>query len=93
MRIFINDRPFDVMDYYRPRGFTELPPTPTMSVHDIMGRSDRPSDYRLFLDEGGDIIPASYLQRRIPANGGQPDCTAIPLKDGMRFVSIPPAVY
>lgn len=94
MQIFINEKPFDVMDYYRPRGFTELPPTPTMNVFDIMARADRSSDYRLFL-EGADgaLTPASKLQQRVPANGGQPDCTAIPLKDGMRFVSVPPAHF
>ena len=81
MKIQINENWFDVMDYYRPHGFTELPPTPTMSGHDIMARSGSDSDYELIeVDERGEFLRAIKNHS-----------AAIPLKDGMRFATFPPA--
>lgn len=83
MQIFINDKPFSVLGYYRQHGFAELPPTPTMSGIDIIIRAGSPSDYNL-IEEGEDGKWLRDIQDRH---------RAIPLKNGMRFATYPPCGF
>lgn len=79
MKIKIDREWFGVFEsFYRDRGFTELPPTPTATGEQLRHVGGVPDNRSL--------------------HGGSPDHAigireAVPLTDGMEFISVPPASY
>ena len=48
MKIFCDGATIDVVEFYKRRGFAELPPTPTMTAFDIRQAADRPANYQVW---------------------------------------------
>jgi hypothetical protein len=79
MLIYVQDEPIDVLAFYQRHGWTSLPPTPTMTAHQIKAEAPTTWDPRYQLgriefDESVTIIG---------------DSEAVPLTDGQRFIGVP----
>jgi hypothetical protein len=78
--IWINDKPYDVRDWYKQNGHDKLPPSVTMSAIDMACATERPMDCRTWYREvSPDHVNDEYLR---PTD-------AILLKPGMRFYDLP----
>lgn len=80
LTIYLDEDAIDVGQFYRAKGFKNLPPTPTMSGAEIRACGWKKNNYQMYLipPDGEPSIPVG-------------DAQAIHLIDGMRFWCIPPA--